>query len=190
MNGFSCPSDPSYGNGAGNVGPWAYGSYSANYQVFGNPGAGDNGGNMMGSPNLKNSFSDGTSQTILFAEQYAQRPFSRYKLWAHGGWNPSWMPIFAYGKDNGNGTYQNYSSGMDSGTGSVGPNSKFLTVSAPIFAASTNPTDIQAPIGIHAGGMVVGLADGSVRLLNTGVSAATWWAACTPAGGEVLDSSW
>jgi prepilin-type processing-associated H-X9-DG protein len=42
----------------------------------------------------------------------------------------------------------------------------------------------------HSGGIVVGLADGSVRFLATSVSGATWWAALTPANGEVLTNDW
>jgi hypothetical protein len=38
--------------------------------------------------------------------------------------------------------------------------------------------------------MNVALADGSVRHLTQGISATTWWAACTPAGGEPLASDW
>jgi prepilin-type N-terminal cleavage/methylation domain-containing protein len=186
---YSCPSDPTYGTGMGAPG-WALGSYTANFQVFGLPNYGDSYGCTLGHPNLKSTFADGTSNTIIFAEQFSQRPFNRQLLWSHGAWNPSWEGIFAYGKDNANGTYTPYKSGMDSGTGNVGPASKFLTVSPAAFAASGTATDIQAPTALHTGGMVIGLADGSVRLLNNGVSPATWWAACTPAGGEVLDSSW
>jgi hypothetical protein len=40
------------------------------------------------------------------------------------------------------------------------------------------------------GGLNVALADASVRAVSTGISPATWWAACTPAGGEVLGSDW
>jgi prepilin-type N-terminal cleavage/methylation domain-containing protein len=184
---YSCPSDPTFGNGLGE-GQWASGSYTANYQVFGNPSGGN--GNTSGTPNLKSSFSDGTSNTIIFAEQYATRPFGYTKLWAHGSWNPSWETIFAYGKDNGNGTYTNYNGNMSAGSGQVGPNSKFLTLSAIQFAADTNPLDIQEPTALHTGGMEVGLADGSVRLLNSGISGATWWAACTPAQGDLLGPDW
>jgi prepilin-type N-terminal cleavage/methylation domain-containing protein len=182
---FSCPSDPTFGNGLGE-GQWASGSYTSNYQVFGNP----NANSTAGLPNLKASFSDGTSNTIIFAEQYAQRPFGRWKLWAHGSWNPSWETIFAYGKDNGNGTYTNYNTNMDSGSGIVGPASKFLTVSPNIFTASNTSTDILAPTALHTGGMVVGMADGSVRLLNNSISGTTWWAACTPSQGDLLGSDW
>jgi hypothetical protein len=36
----------------------------------------------------------------------------------------------------------------------------------------------------------VGLADGSVRAVSQSVSEATWRAAITPAGGEVLGADW
>jgi prepilin-type N-terminal cleavage/methylation domain-containing protein len=184
---LACPSDPTFGNGLGE-GLWASGSYTSNFQVFGNPTAG--AGNTNGLPNLKSTFSDGTSNTILFAEQYATRPFGFTKLWAHGSWNPSWETIFAYGRDNGNGTYTNYTTNMQQPSGSVGPNSKFLTISPTQFAADTDPLSIQAPTALHTGGMEVGMADGSVRLLNNGISGTTWWAACTPAQGDLLGSDW
>jgi hypothetical protein len=38
--------------------------------------------------------------------------------------------------------------------------------------------------------LLVGLGDGSVRLVNPNVSAATFWTAVTPAGGEVLGPDW
>jgi hypothetical protein len=38
--------------------------------------------------------------------------------------------------------------------------------------------------------MMVGLADGSVRLLAAGMSGDIWWASLTPEGGEVQHSDW
>jgi hypothetical protein len=38
--------------------------------------------------------------------------------------------------------------------------------------------------------MVITLADASVRTLAAGMSGQTWWAACTPAGGESLGADW
>jgi hypothetical protein len=38
--------------------------------------------------------------------------------------------------------------------------------------------------------MQVVLADASVRLLASGMSGTTWWAACTPAGNESMGSDW
>jgi prepilin-type N-terminal cleavage/methylation domain-containing protein len=42
----------------------------------------------------------------------------------------------------------------------------------------------------HPGGILVGLVDGSVRRLSPGLGGATWWAAVTPAGGEVRGPDW
>lgn len=39
----------------------------------------------------------------------------------------------------------------------------------------------------HNGGIQVGLGDGSVRIVNSGVSGTTWWAAFTPSAGDILD---
>jgi prepilin-type N-terminal cleavage/methylation domain-containing protein/prepilin-type processing-associated H-X9-DG protein len=187
LKNVACPSDPTYGNGL-QQGDWASGCYVANYQVFGLPSGGNNyGSNMNGHPNLKSSFSDGTSQTIIFAEQYAQRPDGRWTLWAHGGWNPAWMPIFAYGSSDPNNP-QAYNTGMDEGSGTVGQASKFVQVSPSVYQSTI--ADMLIPVALHTSGMNVGLADGSVRNLNTGISGTTWWAACTPAGGDLLGSDW
>lgn len=50
-----------------------------------------------------------------------------------------------------------------------------------------NPSILQTPF---AAGLLVGLGDGSVRTLGPGISPGTFWAAISPAGGEVLGSDW
>ena len=42
----------------------------------------------------------------------------------------------------------------------------------------------------HPGGINVGMGDGSVKFLSGGVSQTTWFAACTPASGDILGSDW
>ena len=42
----------------------------------------------------------------------------------------------------------------------------------------------------HSGGMQTGLGDGSVRSLGSGISLATYRAACNPSDGNVLGSDW
>jgi type II secretory pathway pseudopilin PulG len=44
--------------------------------------------------------------------------------------------------------------------------------------------------GLEADGILVGLGDGSVRLVADTVSPQTWWIACTPTGGEVFGPDW
>src|SRR5262249_48971686 len=66
----------------------------------------------------------------------------------------------------------------------TGPESKFQVQPR---EGSCDPTRAgTAP----PGGMLVCLADGSVRTLAPSLSPNTWWAAVTPSGGEVLGSDW
>jgi hypothetical protein len=63
-----------------------------------------------------------------------------------------------------------------------------------------NWNDLRKPIGDECdwaipqtpfpNGMSVALADGSVRTISPRVSPETFWAAVTPAGGEVLGNDW
>ena len=53
--------------------------------------------------------------------------------------------------------------------------------------ADCDPRLAQTP---HPSGMIVALGDGSVRTLSPGMSPATFWAAVTPAGGEVFGPDW
>jgi prepilin-type N-terminal cleavage/methylation domain-containing protein len=66
----------------------------------------------------------------------------------------------------------------------IGPESKFQHRPTP-FNGNCDPTRAATA---HPGGMLVGLADGGVRTLSPGMSGATWWAAVTPSGGEILGS--
>ena len=48
---------------------------------------------------------------------------------------------------------------------------------------------IEVTVSPHAV-MIAGLGDGSVRTVSSGVTKATWVAACTPDDGTVLGSDW
>jgi prepilin-type N-terminal cleavage/methylation domain-containing protein len=50
--------------------------------------------------------------------------------------------------------------------------------------------DGSVPQGFSAGTMMVLLGDGSVRGVSSGMSAATWAAALTPNGGDILGNDW
>jgi prepilin-type N-terminal cleavage/methylation domain-containing protein/prepilin-type processing-associated H-X9-DG protein len=206
-----CPTDPSYGaapppflhgdNGlifSPTTGDWGtIISYAANYQVFGLPGAGDHPpANMNGHASLAATFGDGTSRTIMFAHRYAICTVMPNYWFAGLGFPPVAMSLFAYGNCQGT---QGYAGGqvphMGSAVGRVGPGSLFQVKPTPFAVAPGNsvtpgacdPGLAQSP---HDGGMPVVLADGSVRVLGADMSGATWWAACTPNGGEVMGSDW
>ena len=162
---YNCPSDPNYGSGQAWGGGWAYGNYAANFMVFGNYG-GWSGDEFRGTARIPSSFTDGQSNTIVFAEKAAGTTCgSRGAFWAHGGWDVTWMAMFGSYWANGSGS---------------------------LFQVAPNPSQCQWPLaqGYHSGGMNVGLGDGSVRFLASGISGTTWWYACTPNGGEVLGSDW
>jgi hypothetical protein len=142
-------------------GSWAVGSYAANYQVF-SLFAPDG---WQGAARLPPSLPDGLSCTLLFAERYNQCG-SGGSYWAMGPYNEAFMASFAHQ--------------------AVGPASLFQVRPLP-WQSNCDPRLAQTP---HPGGMLVCLADGSVRGLAPSLSGTTWWAACTPAGGEILGADW
>jgi hypothetical protein len=56
----------------------------------------------------------------------------------------------------------------------------------PSDPALPNECDPNQPQTPHRGGMIVGLADGSTRIVRHGIAPEVFWAATTPAGGETL----
>ena len=193
---FLCPSDPSVGpDGVVSINGVSFGAscYAPNAMV-----------NTLNAPPVsptqgKARFADildGTSSTILHAEKYARcsntvmAPAFRDggTAWAFSGaapfpWQPPPMspprpgfapgfaiPAFvAFGAPN-----------------SIGPGSIFQVQPMP-FLGNCDPTRTSTA---HTGGILVGLADGSVRPLSPSLTGTTWWAAVRPSDGEVLGSDW
>jgi prepilin-type N-terminal cleavage/methylation domain-containing protein len=144
-------------------------SYAANSQVF------------RDNPRLPVTFADGTSNTITFAEHYSYNcqgyTFIYWKNKNQGA--PIHRPTFA-------------------DDGDVVPITKG---NPPVTSSSGDPLTFQIAPAIqdcfpgvaqtpHRNGMLVALGDGSVRILAGGMSINTYWAAVTPAGGEVLGNDW
>lgn len=164
---------------------WGSASYAANFQVFGNTayttaiGAGANNVNMfVGTSRIPATFSDGQSNTILFAEkqQLCASPGGEGVLWGHGGWNPPWMSLFAQRFANGT------SPPSINNPGSMLPPMR-----------RTNPGNgcqNERATALSTGGCLVGMGDGSVRNVSMNVNPTTWISALTPATGEVLGSDW
>jgi prepilin-type N-terminal cleavage/methylation domain-containing protein len=184
---YICPSDPSIdstGHAVGGAGI-AFGdgkvpaatSYAANGLVFGglidpNTNRPNNGkaAGGEGYARIPTTFQDGTSNTVVFAEKYGRCGANNEgALWYRNNWTSTWGPYF----------------NVRLGSPTTAP-----FQSQPTPFDNTAKCEYRLPSSAHTGGMIVGLGDGSVRLVNTGVSPGTWWAACTPAGGETLGSDW
>jgi prepilin-type N-terminal cleavage/methylation domain-containing protein len=168
-------------------------SYAANAQVF------------VGHPSLDRSFADGMSQTIVFAEHFfwcgpTQSIYSMTDPYK----GPSRRPTFADGGSilggaNPGDVYP-VTSGNPAVTRPSRPGGTFQVQPRPWIPdkpASEGPRppgagecDTSMPQTPHSGGMLVVLADGSVRTIRPSVSEETFWAAVTPAGGEVIGSDW
>jgi prepilin-type processing-associated H-X9-DG protein len=114
---------------------------------------------------LPKSIPDGLSNTILFAERYYGCGAGG-SFWAMGNYNVPHMAVFAQS--------------------TVGPESLFQTTPNP-WQNACDPALAQTP---HQAGIQVAMADGSVRILSPSMSGATWWAACTPDGGEPMEGDW
>lgn len=167
INVYLCPMESSSPNKmgvvSGNAEKFAGGNYGANFLVFGNPIAND--------PNGANKFqkmTDGTSNTIFFAERYikcgscvaseASGCFSC--LWADA--NPEWRPDICR-----TATYA-------------------ATPNCPLFQAGVpwnNGCTIQRAQTMHMGNMNVCMGDGTVRSVSGSMAAANWAALCDPRDG-------
>jgi prepilin-type N-terminal cleavage/methylation domain-containing protein len=192
---FLCPSDPSVD--AGGVVtidgfPFGASSYAPNAMVISErPGPGP-----QGKARIHADIPDGTSNTILHAEKYARcsntvmAPAFRDggTAWAYSGaapfpWQPPPMspPLAGFGPG-----FAIRAFAAIGAPDAIGEGSKFQLQPTP-FLGNCDPTRAASA---HTGGIMVGLADGSVRTIAPSMTGATWWAAVTPAGGEVLGSDW
>jgi prepilin-type N-terminal cleavage/methylation domain-containing protein len=150
---YIAPADPSIANA-----DWVV-SYASNYLCFGTVGA-----------NLKSTFNDGTSQTVMIMERYGKSTTGTH-LWAYSNYT----------------TLPNTSYPTASGT--------WLTTTAattPPFQLKPSPSAANEalPQGMSSGGLQICLGDGSVRSVSSSVSATTWYAANTPAGNDLLGADW
>jgi prepilin-type N-terminal cleavage/methylation domain-containing protein len=182
-----CPSDPSVGRG-GVVTvdgiPWGASCYAVNSWAVRDRST----GGSQGKARIPADFADGTSNTILHAEKYARCTSTSMRLDGGNLWaycenplfnlpppmNPPLKPFHA--------TFA--IRGYLGAPNTIGPRSIFQVQPTP---GNCDPTRASTA---HAGGMLVGLVDGSVRTLASSMSGETWWAAVTPSGGEVLGSDW
>jgi prepilin-type N-terminal cleavage/methylation domain-containing protein/prepilin-type processing-associated H-X9-DG protein len=146
---LQCPSDPTMSNGLV-YSYWGATSYLANYNAW------SDGGGVWALPVPLSHFRNGTSNTVLFGEGYADcDTIGRIALY-------SWF-------------YHNF--GLDW----YQQANTLMFQDRPAIEACDNWRAQSA----HTGGMNVALADGSVRTVNPTVSQATWTVALLPKEGNL-----
>jgi hypothetical protein len=171
-------------------------SYALNWHVF--RGGWDEDWQTGGVNRLPANIPDGTSNTIFVAERYAKcgNPALQTGLyyvehiWQEDGQNAGPTAVL-------NGGYNVYfAPGFWSNNPIVSHPEKnvnnypwaymplFQTAPAP---KACDPTRLQA---FGAGGIMVGLGDGSVHSVSPGISQVTWGRAVDPADGFPLGSDW
>jgi prepilin-type N-terminal cleavage/methylation domain-containing protein len=186
---FQCPSDPTQQNGICANSPFTGGtntpapaaaSYAANFQLFG--GSTDNFTPSITPPYTIGNIPDGTSNTVMIAERAASNNFGQIST------NPPvWVGCNAWGWPGG-AAYGGYTFGpVFAHPLQGGP---LMPQFNPSGIAGANPPDWHTAQGFHPGLCVVGVGDGSVRTVSSGVSFPTWTNAVLPADGNPLGSDW
>ncbi|MCI0377532.1 MAG: DUF1559 domain-containing protein [Gemmataceae bacterium] len=149
-------------------------SYAINAQAF------------YHAPRMPTTFSDGTSNSIALAEHYQycrETDFSfvlgplfaevfRPPSFADNGPNVPSYPFAAW---------DNY----PITTGIPPTSTSFLPGTFQVAPTQKN-CDHRYPQTPHSGGMIVALADGSVRVISASISSGAFWGMVTPKGGEIL----
>jgi prepilin-type N-terminal cleavage/methylation domain-containing protein len=158
---------------------WSTSCYAGNFLVFGQADSSGNLFGYQGTASIPTTFPDGTSSTILFTERYAVCVSNSMALARACLWDWWEYPTTVPGHD-----YYPYVALQTSNGDNVGPASLFQV--QPV-QGNCDPSRASTA---HTGGIQAALADGSVRGLSAGISGTTWWAALTPAGGEVLGPDW
>lgn len=174
---FLSPSDPTAQEGLD--GGAAVTSYAANAVAF------------LENPKLPATFVDGTANTIAFAEHYSfDCNGIAFPYWENGGGQSDGYynrfgkrPAFAETSD-----VHPVTHGWPPVTM---PYSRWQrSVDTFQIAPRVRDCDPLVPQTPHSSGMIVGMADGSVRQIGPGVAPQVFWALVTPSSGDIPGTDW
>jgi prepilin-type N-terminal cleavage/methylation domain-containing protein len=117
-------------------------------------------------PRLPASFPDGSANTVMIAEMAAVG--SVVQSWT--GWTGTSQTIRNWQNDPGF--------------------TANATNAPPIYSGTAATYSGSLPTAFTTSGCITGLVDGSVRNVIPNISTLTWYAACTPAGNDLLGTDW
>jgi prepilin-type N-terminal cleavage/methylation domain-containing protein len=187
---YQNPSDPGM-SGSGtvmgsqtSVDGWGASGYAFNAQVFCMVDLQGGFKDWWAAPEIPLTFPDGSSNTLVLTEKFSVcgqpgGPYGGANAWdeAPNEWT---TPVFAVSIFP--------SVGLPLGAApSTGSATHFQARPSPV---ASDRCHYWLPQTARAGGILAALADGSVRNVADGISPATWWAACTPNGSDILGSDW
>ncbi len=147
---------------------------------------------------------DGLSNTIAWTTQYANCRDGAFQFWIQNestNFEPFYWDTFrgrrASFADRNNGDSfpepDQDNPGFNKIVCQKKPGTK-LFGTKPQFAPLVNESESECvsatPTSFYREGLLCAMGDGSVRLVSPSVSEQTFWAAVTPAGGEVLGADW
>ncbi len=158
---------------------WAVSNYLGNFAIF---GAGDV--NMQTNSLGLLQITDGTSNTILFAERLGVCDQSSFPTPAGGYQVPLRATFWDWNEPSGGAGHLQwpvYGYFVSANNLPYGYGPQFSPVAGQCYS--------PVPSTPHTT-LVVGMADGSVRQVGPSVSQPTWQAANTPASGDLLGSDW
>jgi len=166
---YIAPLDPT------NLGDQPFCSYRANGLAFCAPADPNTSPTSWQGPRLPASFTDGTSNTIFFAEGFGVVCGVQAKWFATMDYNATTCGAPA----------------CPNGGRCNGPTYFASPSIVPAFSTAVPPKAApDRPNSFSGNGIQVGLADGSVRSVSTVVSSTTWYSASHPSDGGVLGSDW
>lgn len=198
---FLCPQDPSlqnsarYGGGGVMSGMdlqrdgYASCNYAANVMVF----------QPRGTSNIEAEITDGTSNTVFFAERFKNcSPSPAYGGGANVATQPAWAwntitngydctssPTFGAANDALAASFPSVPGNMNCGGAQF-----FYGTIAFQGGPSVQQCNWFVTQGGHTQCMEVAMGDGSARNVSQGVSVYSWVAACTPNNGDIAGADW
>jgi prepilin-type N-terminal cleavage/methylation domain-containing protein len=170
-------------------------SYSANWWVFGGERGNLQGWGSNGyKASIPKTFRDGTSNTIIFSERYCicqPSGANIQHIWSEDGQqsgpdSDNYAPDFHFvnfGDQWTNNQPNNYNQQVMAST----PAQQFPVPQWQPTDTLCNPILVQS---LSAGGIIVCLGDGSVRIISPAISQQTWTQAVLPSDGLAMPPDW